>query len=60
MLLAMTQARLGRLEEAKSAASRLLALQPGYTVNSMCVALPLDPGLAKDMSEALHAAGLPA
>jgi adenylate cyclase len=60
MLLAMTQARLGRLEEAKSAASRLLALQPGYTINSMCVALPLDPGLAKDMSEALHAAGLPA
>jgi hypothetical protein len=60
MLLAATQAKLGRLETAKTAAARVLELQPGYTISGFCAALDIHPSLAVPLSEALSAAGLPA
>jgi adenylate cyclase len=60
MLLAATQAKLGRLDAAKTAAARVLELQPGYTISGFCAALDIHPSLAVPLSEALSAAGLPA
>jgi tetratricopeptide (TPR) repeat protein len=60
MLLAATQANLGRLDAAKTAAARVLELQPGYTISGFCAALDIHPSLAVPLSEALSAAGLPA
>jgi hypothetical protein len=59
MLLAATLVQIGRTEEAKRAAQRLVELQPGYTIGSMCAALPIAPVLAAPLSDALRAAGLP-
>jgi len=60
VLLAATQARLGRLGEAKAAAGRALALQPGFTISGLCTSFDVHPSLAKPLSEALAVAGLPA
>jgi TolB-like protein/class 3 adenylate cyclase/Tfp pilus assembly protein PilF len=60
MLLAATQAKVGRLDAAKSAAARVLELQPGYTISEFCAAFDIHPSLAAPLSEALAAAGLPA
>jgi TolB-like protein/class 3 adenylate cyclase len=60
MLLAATQAKLGRLDAAKTAAARVLELQPGYTISGFCAAVDIHPSLAVPLSEALSAAGLPA
>ena len=59
MLLAATLVQIGRTEEAKRAAQRLVELQPGYTIGGMCAALPIAPVLAAPLSDALRAAGLP-
>jgi adenylate cyclase len=60
VLLAATQARIGRLDAAKAAAERVLELQPGFTIGGLCAAFALDPSLATPLSEALSEAGLPA
>jgi tetratricopeptide (TPR) repeat protein len=60
VLLAATQARLGRLNAAKSAAGRVLELQPGFTVGGLCASFDLHPSLATPLSGALKEAGLPA
>src|SRR5260221_200447 len=60
VLLAATHAKLGRLEAAKSAAARVLELQPGYTISGMCAAFDIHASIAAPLCEALSAAGLPA
>jgi len=51
MLLAATLAKLGRMDEAKAAARRLLELQPDYTISGMCAALPIVPIPAAPLAE---------
>ena len=58
-LLAATHAKLGRLEAAKSAAARVLELQPGFTISGTCAAFDIHPSIAEPLSEALSMAGLP-
>ena len=60
VLLAATQVRLGRLGAAKSAAARVLELQPSYTITGLCAAFDLHVSVAAPLSEALKEAGLPA
>jgi adenylate cyclase len=60
VLLAATQARLGRVDAARDAAKRVLELQPGYTISGMCAAVNIHPSLAEPLSEALLMADLPA
>ena len=59
VLLAATQAKLGRLDAAKSAAKRVLELQPGFTISQICATFDINPSLAEPLREALSAAGLP-
>jgi len=59
-LLAATHAKLGRVDAAKSAAERLLELQPGFTISGTCAAFDIHPLVAEPLSEALSSAGLPA
>jgi TolB-like protein len=60
VLLAATHAQLGRLDAAKSAAARVLELQPGYTISGFRAAFDIHASLAAPISEALRVAGLPA
>jgi adenylate cyclase len=60
VLLAATQVRVGRLSAAKSAAERVLELQPGFTISGLCASFDLHPSLASPLSEALKEAELPA
>jgi len=57
--LAATQARLGQLSAARSAAERVVELQPGYTTSGLCASFDLHPSLAAPLSKALTEAGLP-
>ncbi|HEY5598688.1 MAG TPA: adenylate/guanylate cyclase domain-containing protein [Kiloniellales bacterium] len=59
-LLAATHVKLGRLDAAKSAALRVLELQPGFTISGTCAAFDIHPSIAEPLSEALSLAGLPA
>ncbi len=59
-LLAATHAKLGRTDAAKSAAMRVLELQPGFTISGTCAAFDIHPSIAVPLSEALSLAGLPA
>ncbi|MFQ5973932.1 MAG: adenylate/guanylate cyclase domain-containing protein [Alphaproteobacteria bacterium] len=59
-LLAATHAKLGRRDAAKSAALRVLELQPGFTISGTCTAFDIHPSIAEPLSEALSLAGLPA
>lgn len=58
-LLAATHVKLGRLNAARSAAERVLELEPGYTISGTCVAFDIHPALAEPLSEALSLVGLP-
>jgi TolB-like protein/Tfp pilus assembly protein PilF len=58
-LLAATHAKLGRLDAARSAATRVLELEPGFTIGGMCAAFDIHPSIAAPLSEALSLAGLP-
>ena len=60
LLLAATHAKLGRHDAAKSAAARVLELEPDFTISGWCAAFDVHPSLAEPFSEALIAAGLPA
>jgi TolB-like protein/class 3 adenylate cyclase len=57
--LAATQAKLGRLDVAKSSAKRVLELQPGFTISGLIASFNFHPSLAHPLSEALKEAGLP-
>jgi TolB-like protein/Flp pilus assembly protein TadD len=59
-VLAATHARLGRLDEARAAAARVLELQPGFTISGLCASFDIHPSLAAPLGEALAEAGLPA
>jgi adenylate cyclase len=52
-------AKLGRIDEAKAAAARVLELQPGFRIDEWCAALDPSPAIAMPLTEALRAAGLP-
>jgi adenylate cyclase len=48
------------LDTAKSAAARVLELEPGFTISGTCAAFDIHPSIAEPLSEALSLAGLPA
>jgi adenylate cyclase len=52
-------AKSGRIDEARAAMTRALALQPKLTIGGMCAAFGIPPSLATPLSEALHTSGLP-
>jgi TolB-like protein len=58
-LLVAPLVRLGRLEEAKAVAARVLALQPSFTARGFCNALAIPAALAGPMTQAWREAGLP-
>jgi tetratricopeptide (TPR) repeat protein len=57
--LAAPLAKLGRIDEAKAAASRVIALQPKFRYTRFLANVNCEPTLAGKLSEALSAAGLP-
>ena len=59
MMLAAALVKLGRINEAKAAAERVLALQPNFSSSGQCAAVGCVPVLAAPFIEALRAAGLP-
>ena len=52
-------ARLGRLEEARAAAARVLELHPTFRFGRQFAGVDCAPALAKCLGDALRAAGLP-
>jgi adenylate cyclase len=58
MFLAAALGKLGRIDEAKAAASRVLALQPGFSIAEWCAATDPVPAIALPLRDALRAAGL--
>ncbi|CAN7372386.1 winged helix-turn-helix domain-containing protein [Mesorhizobium sp. LjNodule214] len=58
--LAAPLARLGRLDEAKAAATRLLSLDPQFTIGRWSAAVGLAPDIIDDVTDAMRLAGLPA
>jgi TolB-like protein/tetratricopeptide (TPR) repeat protein len=59
MLLAASLAKLGRLEEAKAAAARVLELQPAFRYSRQFSGVDCAPALAASLGEALRDTGLP-
>jgi adenylate cyclase len=59
VLLAAPLAKLGRLEEAKAAAARVVELQPAFRYSRQFSGVDCAPALAASLSEALRATGLP-
>ncbi|MBZ9797611.1 winged helix-turn-helix domain-containing tetratricopeptide repeat protein [Mesorhizobium sp. ES1-4] len=57
--LAAPLARLGRIEEARASAARLLALDPHFTIGRWAAAVGIAPGIIDDVTDALRVAGLP-
>jgi TolB-like protein len=57
--LAAALAKLGRLEEAKAAAARVLELQPAFRYSRQFVGVNCAPALAEALGDALRSAGLP-
>jgi adenylate cyclase len=58
-ILAAALVKLGRIDEAKMEAVRVLALQPGFSIAEYCAVNNPAPEIAAPMTEALRAAGLP-
>lgn len=59
MLLAAALAKTGRTEEARSAAARVLALQPAYKFGRHFAGVDCEPPLAKALGDALRTVGIP-
>ena len=59
MCLASVLVKLGRTDEARAAAARVVALQPDFKIGEWCVGLDPAPAIAVPFTEALRAAGLP-
>jgi hypothetical protein len=57
--LAAPLAKLGRIEEAKAAGSRLLALNPDFTISRWCAAVGVAPHITGTVIDAMRQAGLP-
>lgn len=58
-LLAAPLAKLGRMEEARAVAMKVLMLQTSFSAGGFCAALALPAALAQPLTEAWRAAGLP-
>jgi TolB-like protein len=58
LLVAAALAKLGRIDEAREAAARVLALEPGFTISGYCAPLAMPESLSRPLSDALRAAGL--
>ncbi|MER9234152.1 winged helix-turn-helix domain-containing tetratricopeptide repeat protein [Mesorhizobium sp. M0622] len=58
--LAAPLARLGRLDGAKAAATRLLSLDPQFTIRRWSAAVGIAPEIIDDVTDAMRMAGLPA
>jgi len=58
VILAAALVKLGRIDEAKVTAARVLALQPGFSIAEFCAVIDPTPEIAAPMTEALRAAGL--
>jgi len=58
-ILAAALVKLGRIDEAKIEAARVLALQPSFSIGEFCAVNDPAPEIALPMTEALRAAGLP-
>ena len=59
MMLAAPLVKLGRLDEAKAVAARVLELQPAFRCSHQFAGVGCEPALAGTLTEALRAAGLP-
>jgi adenylate cyclase len=59
VLLAAALAKLDRLEEAKTAAARVLELHPGFRYSRQFSGVDCAAALAASLGEGLRAAGLP-
>jgi TolB-like protein/tetratricopeptide (TPR) repeat protein len=59
MLLAASLAKLGRLQQARVAAARVLELQPAFRYSQQFAGVDCAPTLAAALGESLRAAGLP-
>jgi len=59
MFLAAALAKLGRTDEARHAAERVLQLQPNFSSGGQCAGIGCVPALAAPLIEAMRAAGLP-
>ena len=59
MILAAALVKLGHIDEAKAAAARVLALQPGFSIAEFCAVNDPAPAIAVPLTDALRAAGLP-
>ena len=59
MLLAAALARLGRLDEGRAAAARVLQLQPAFRYSRQFAGVDCTPVLAAALDDALGAVGLP-
>ncbi|MCW5771545.1 MAG: tetratricopeptide repeat protein, partial [Rhodospirillaceae bacterium] len=57
--MAAALAKLGRLDEARAAAARVLQLQPNFRYSRQFAGVGCAPALAAAMADALGAAGLP-
>jgi tetratricopeptide (TPR) repeat protein len=57
--LAGALAKLGRMDEARAAAARVLELQPGFRYSRQFAGVNCAPGLAETLGDALRDAGLP-
>lgn len=57
--LAAALTKLGRLEEARAAAARVLELHPAFRYSRQFLGVNCDPALAVSLGDALRAAGLP-
>jgi TolB-like protein len=58
-LLVAPLVKLGRMEEAKAVALRVMALQPSFSTGGFCAALAVPPALATPLTETWRTAGLP-
>ena len=59
MMLAAALSQLGRTDEARAAAKRVMQLQPNFSSGGQCFAVGAVPVLAEPLVEAMRAAGLP-
>jgi adenylate cyclase len=59
MFLAAALAKLGRMDDAKAAAERVIQLQPNFSSTGQCAAIGCVPVLAGPLIEAMRASGLP-
>ncbi len=58
ILMAATQGRLGDVKGAAASATRVLELQPDFTISGFCTAFGLPPSVATPLGEGLRRAGL--